>query len=98
MELLFVVLIAASSGLLVRAITRGADTYGAAVLPAVNAAVSAIIWVALLWAGLKFDGTWIWVYSLVGGALVAFVVGMVLPRRRRESDRAMLARLSGAKA
>jgi hypothetical protein len=99
MELLFVVLIAATLGIGVRYLLRGRDTYGAALLPAISAAFSAVVWVALLWVfNWQFDGTWIWVASLVAGPVLAIIVGAVLPRRRHEADHALLAELSGGKA
>jgi hypothetical protein len=99
MELLFVVLIAGALGIGVRYFLRGRDTYGAALLPSISAAFSALVWVALLW-GLNwtFDGTWIWVAALIAGPVLAIIVGAILPRRRREADHALLAELSGSKA
>jgi hypothetical protein len=99
MELLFVVLISASLGLAVRYVLRGRETYGAALLPAVSAAVSSAVWVLLLWGlNWQFDGTWIWVAALVLGPVVAFIVGGILPRKRHDADRAQLTKLSGGKA
>jgi len=99
MELLFVVLISASLGLLARYLVRGRETFGAALLPSLSAAVSSIVWVGLLWgANWRFDGGWIWVASLVAGPVVALIVGALLPPRRKASDRALLTRLSGGKA
>lgn len=99
MELLFVVLIAAGLGAIARYTIRGRETYGSILLPAISAAVSAIVWVALLWGlNWQFDGTWIWVASLIAGPVVALVLAVVLPRRRHEADRELLARLSGVKA
>ncbi|MGV8884621.1 MAG: hypothetical protein ACOH1T_03400 [Microbacteriaceae bacterium] len=99
MEILFVVLLSAALGLTVRYLVRGRDTYGAALLPAVSVAVSVIVWVALLWGfNWQFDGTWIWVAALLSGPIVAFVVALALPRKRRLADRSMLTQLSGGKA
>jgi len=99
MELLFVVLISAILGTVARYALRGRETYGAALLPAISAAVSALVWVGLLWGlNWQFDGGWIWVASLIAGPVVAIVVGATLPRRRREADQALLSRLTGAKA
>jgi len=99
MELLFVVLISASLGLLARYLVRGRETFGAALLPSLSAAVSSIVWVGLLWgANWQFDGGWIWVAALVTGPVVALIVGALIPARRREADRALLTKLSGGKA
>jgi hypothetical protein len=97
-ELLFVTVIGAGLGALVRYLLPGRGTYGALLLPAVAAAATAIVWVALVWAGWTFDGTWIWVASLGAGVIASFVTALVLPRRRTDADAAKLAQLSGGKA
>jgi hypothetical protein len=97
-ELLFVVLIAAGVGFALPFLLRGRETYGVAVPAAVAAAVASVVWVALLWLGLTFDGTWIWVVSLLLGSLAALGVALALPPRRRVADKALLARLSGGRA
>ncbi|HEY4268195.1 MAG TPA: hypothetical protein VGM94_08400 [Galbitalea sp.] len=96
MELLFVVLIAAAIALGVRYVLPGRDTYGTVLVPAIAGAVSAIVWVALTWAGWKFDGGWIWVVSLAAGAIVSIVLALIVPRRRHENDDALLQKLSRA--
>ncbi|MEJ1230860.1 MAG: hypothetical protein WDM88_10080 [Galbitalea sp.] len=63
-------------------------------LPAIAAAVGAIVWVALTWLGWKFDGGWIWVVSLLASAVVAVVCALILPRSRRENDQQLLQQLS----
>lgn len=98
MELLFVIVIAAAIGLALRYLVPQRGTYGVLLSPAVAAAAAAVVWVALLWFGWTFDGTWIWVASLAAGGVAALVVGLVLPRRRIEADAHLLSRLSGGKA
>lgn len=98
MELLFVVLIAATIGIAVRALVRGTDTFGMMLLPAVSTVAASIVWVALLWLGWTFDGTWIWVASFVIGGLSALVVGLRIPPARRTADTELYARLAGQKA
>jgi hypothetical protein len=98
MELLFVVIIAASVGFIVTFVVRGRETYGVLLPAAAGSAAASVVWVALLWLGLTFDGTWIWVASLVAGGLVSLVTALRLPPRRRVADRALLSRLSGGKA
>lgn len=98
MELIFVTVIAASIGGLVRYLLPGRDAYGILLLPAVAAATTAAVWVALVWLGLTFDGGWIWVISIAAGTIVPIVLALVLPGRRRAADDAMFARLSSPKA
>ncbi|MGL4340780.1 MAG: hypothetical protein ACRCSP_10225 [Rhodoglobus sp.] len=94
MELLFVTVIGACLGAITRYILPKRSTYGAFLLPAVGAAVTSSVWVALLWAGLRFDGTWIWVASLGVGILISVLVAIVLPRKRMQSDTAQFAQLA----
>lgn len=98
MELLFVVLIAAGVGFALPFLLRGRETYGVALPAAVASAVASVVWVGLAWLGWGFDGTWIWVVSLVVASLAALAVAIVLPPRRRAADRALLTRLSGGRA
>lgn len=98
MELLFVTVIGAGIGLGLRYLLPQFSSYGVLLLPAVAAAATAVVWVALLWIGLTFDGTWIWVASLAAAGAASIAVALVLPRRRAEADAQLFARLSGAKA
>ncbi len=98
MELLFVTVIGASIGLIARYVFPQRGTYGLLLVPAIAAAATSIVWVALLWAGLTFDGGWIWVASISAAIAASLVTVLVLPRKRNESDARLLAQLSGAKA
>ena len=98
MELLFVIVISAGIGLLVRYILGGRDTYGILLLPSISAVVGAVASSALLWLGWKYDVGWIWVVSLVAAGITAIVLAITVPRTRRVNDRAMLTKLSGGKA
>jgi hypothetical protein len=98
MELLFVIVIAISIGFIVRYLLPQRTTHGVLLLPAIAAAAASIVWVGLLWLGLTFDGTWIWVASLTASAVAALVAGLVLPRRRVSADARLLTQLSGGKA
>jgi predicted Kef-type K+ transport protein len=96
MELLFVTLIAFCIGLAVRYALPGRDTYGLALLPAIAAVATAIVWVGLTWLGWKFDGGWIWALSLAVGAVVSLILALTVPRLRRGRDETMLQQLSRA--
>jgi hypothetical protein len=98
MELFVVTVIGASLGLIARYSLPQRGTYGILLLPAVAAVATAIVWVALVWIGLTFDGTWIWVASIASAIIASVVTALVLPKRRAESDAALFAQLSNAKA
>ena len=99
MELLFVFVIAAGIGAIVRYLIPKRSTYGVLLLPAASAITAGIVWVGTLWAvRWTFDGTWIWVASLVTASGVALAVALILPRRRNEHDAALLHTLSGGRA
>jgi hypothetical protein len=97
-ELLYVTVIGAFIGLTLRYIVPGRDAYGLFLLPGVGAAATAVIWVSLVWAGLKFDGGWIWVAALVGGGVVSLVAILLVVRTRKVSDGRRLHTLSGGRA
>lgn len=98
MELVYVTVIGAAIGLLARYVLPGRSTYGILLLPAASAAVTATVWVALVWAGWTFDGGWIWVASLAAAAITAVLIPLLLPRYRAEHDARLLHQLSGGKA
>ena len=93
---MFVTLIAFCAGLGARYALPGRQTYGVVLIPAVTAAVTAIVWVGLTWLGWKFDGGWIWVVSLAAGGVVALILALTLPRVRRGHDDELLQQLSRA--
>lgn len=88
------ILIAFGIGSLAYYVLPGSAQYGSMLIPSISAALSAVIWVGLLWSGWKFDGGWIWAVSLVAGAVAALLLALTIPRSRRTHDEAMLQRLS----
>jgi hypothetical protein len=97
MELIYVTVLGAAIAVLLRYVLPGRTAYGMFLLPAVGAAVTAAVWVGLLWAGWTFDGGWIWVVSLAAAGLAALAVALVLSRRRTSADRRELHVLSGGR-
>ena len=95
MELLFVIVIAAGIGAVLRYLLPSRGTYGIFLLPALAAIATAVVWVGLLWLGWKFDGTWIWVASLGAGFAAALAAGLALPRVRAAEDERKLSELAG---
>lgn len=98
MEIIYVTVVGAGIGVLLRYLLPGRSTYGVALLPAVGAAVTAALWAGLTWLGWKADGGWIWVASLGGATVACLVVALVLSRRRHAADARQLHILSGGKA
>ena len=96
MELLFVALGGAILGLAARYGLPRRDTHGALLVPAVGSIAASVVWAALTWVGLKFDGGWIWVASLAVAGIVAALASAFLGRHRRASDAKLLTKLSGA--
>ena len=97
MELLYVTVIGAAIGTVVRYVLPGRHGYGLFMLPAVAAAVTAIVWVALVWVGLKFDGGWIWVAALGASGVASILVALLVVRGRKHADQRLLHHLSGGK-
>lgn len=96
MELLYVTVIGAGIGFLIRYTMAGRQHHGALLLPALAAATTAAVWVLLLWLGFTFDGGWIWVISLTAATIVSLAVAVLLPRKRLEHDEHLLHRLLNA--
>lgn len=94
MELLFVALGGAILGLGARYFLPGRHTHGSVLVPAIGVMVASALWVALTWAGLKWDGGWIWWISLGGTAVVVTVADLLIGRIRKTSDERLLATLT----
>jgi hypothetical protein len=96
MELAYVTVIGAAIGALARYTLPGRRTYGLFLLPAIAAAVTAAVWVGLVWIGWTFDGGWIWVISLVAGGISAIIAALVIVRYRANADQRLLHHLSAS--
>lgn len=97
MELLFVVVIAACLGAIARYTLPRRSSYGLVLLPALAAAVAAIVWVALTWAGMPWDGGWIWAITLVVATGAAIATALILPRSRDAADERLFAELNSTR-
>ena len=94
MELLFVALGGAILGLGARYLLPGRHTHGSVLVPAIGVIVASVLWVALTWAGLAWDGGWIWWITLGGTAVVVTVADLLIGRIRNATDERMLANLT----
>ena len=95
MELLFVALFGALIGLVARYALPHRDTHGALLIPAVGTVAALVAWVALTWAGLRWDQGAIWIATLAVSALVAAGTDLVVGRRRSAADARDLAAIGG---
>jgi len=86
MEILFITLGGAILGAIARYTLPGRLSSGAMVLPVAGAVISAVVWVALTWLGMKWDGGWIWVISLLVTGLAVAALALWLPRHRAIAD------------
>ncbi|MRG60758.1 hypothetical protein GE115_12895 [Agromyces sp. CFH 90414] len=94
MELLFITLGGAILGAIARYTLPKRQTYGSVLVPAVGAAVAAVVWVALTWLGWAWDGGWIWVVSLVLAGAASVATALLIAPRRERADAALFERLS----
>ncbi|MDN4614830.1 hypothetical protein P5G50_10225 [Leifsonia sp. F6_8S_P_1B] len=90
MELLFVALAGAILGLGARYLLPRRHTHGSVLIPVLGVAVACVLWVALTWAGLKWDGGWIWWVTIVGTAVIVAAVDLLVGRARTASDERLL--------
>jgi hypothetical protein len=89
-ELLFIALGGALLGLGARYLLPNRHTHGAVLIPALGVIAATVLWVALTWAGLKWDGGWIWWITLVGTAVIVAAVDIVVGRVRTGHDDKLL--------
>ncbi len=98
MELVYVTVIGAALGALARYMLPGRRTYGMFLLPAIAAAVTAAVWVGLVWLGWTFDGGWIWVVSLAAAVVASIASAILIVRYRATADERLLHQLSAGRA
>ncbi|MFF2369763.1 hypothetical protein [Agromyces sp. NPDC058110] len=94
MELLFVVLGGAILGLAARYLLPLRQTHGVLLIPSIGAGVAAVVWVALTWLGMPWDGGWIWVISLVVSGLASAATAYLIGPKRERADVALFEQLS----
>jgi uncharacterized membrane protein YeaQ/YmgE (transglycosylase-associated protein family) len=94
MELLFICLGGAIIGLLARYLLPHRHRHGSMLIPAVGTAFAAALWVALTWAGMKWNGGWIWAITIAATAVVCVVLDLVIGETRKHKDDELLSALS----
>jgi quaternary ammonium compound-resistance protein SugE len=94
-ELLFVVLIGVVLGLAGRSALPHRDLTGLLLLPAIGGAAGAVVWVALTWARMRWDGGLIWVFTILAAALTVTAAGVLIGRTRAREDDRLFAEVAG---
>jgi hypothetical protein len=97
LSLVYVTVVGASLGVILRFVLPGRHTYGFVLLPAIGAAVSAAIWVGVQWFDL-LNFPLDWVASLAGAVVASVAVALLVSRVRTAADARELHVLSGGKA
>ncbi|MFB2556611.1 hypothetical protein [Herbiconiux liangxiaofengii] len=98
MELLFITVGGVILGLIAHYALPNRERHGVVLVPAIGAATAAIVWVALTWLGLEWDGGWIWVISLVVTTLTVVAVDILIGRSRKTHDEERLKSLLSGRA
>ena len=94
MELLFITLGGAIIGLITRYALPHRHTHGSVLIPALGAGAAAALWVALTWAGMKWNGGWIWWITILGTAVITVGVDLLIGAVRTHNDVSRLHRLT----
>jgi hypothetical protein len=94
MELLFICLGGAIIGLLTRYLLPQRHRHGSMLIPGVGTALAAALWVALTWAGMKWNGGWIWAITIVATAVVCVALDLAIGETRKHKDNELLTALS----
>jgi hypothetical protein len=98
MELLFITLGGAILGLIARYALPRRDNHGEALVPSIGAGLAAVLWVALTWAGLPWDGGWIWAITLVVTAAAVGIADPIIGIYRERADTARFVALRSPSA
>jgi uncharacterized membrane protein YeaQ/YmgE (transglycosylase-associated protein family) len=93
-ELLFIVLIGVLVGLAARGVLPRRELTGVVLLPAIGGVSAALVWVALTWARMRWDGGWIWVATIAACLLTVLGAAALLARIRRRDDEALFDRIA----
>lgn len=94
MGLIYIVVLAASLGAIVRYLLPGRSSYGLLLLPAISVAVASVAWGVFTWVGIDQGAVWMWLVVLGAGTLVAIGAALYLPRHRARLEAAQLAELT----
>lgn len=94
MGLIYIVVLAAGIGTVVRYLLPGRESYGLLLLPAVGVVVSVTVWGALTWAGIDQAEVWMWLVSLAAGLLGVLGAALYIPKHRARVDAALFEKLN----
>jgi hypothetical protein len=86
MYILLALIAACALGIAVHYALPHRSLRGVVVVPAIAAAVAAVVYTLMQWSGIGEDNGWLWLASVVGGVVVSAAVGYVLTASRHRAD------------
>lgn len=93
MYILLAIIFATAAGALIQVLLPNREVRGVLVSGATAAAVAAVVYAALTWAGVAQSSIWIWLASVGGGIVASLILTWALTRTRVQHDAAEVARL-----
>lgn len=93
MELVVLIIVAASTGLITRFSVPQREEYGLLLLPSLTLAVALIVWSLGLLIGMNGDHFLLWVLALAIPTVIGIAVAKILPGKRIARHEARVAEL-----
>ncbi|GGD72620.1 hypothetical protein [Microbacterium murale] len=86
MYILLALISACALGIAVHFVLPHRSLRGVVVVPAIAAAVAAVVYTLMQWSGIGEDNGWVWLASIGGAVIVSALVGYVLTVMRHRAD------------
>ncbi|MFC7430791.1 MULTISPECIES: hypothetical protein [unclassified Agrococcus] len=93
MELLWMPVLGAAVGAVLRYVIPGRATHGILLLPALGACTTAVAWVVMVVSGWSLADPWIWLLALVAPVVTCTIAALALARVRPARDEQRLQHL-----
>ncbi|MES2866525.1 MULTISPECIES: hypothetical protein [Microbacterium] len=86
MYILLALIAACALGIAVHFVLPHRSLRGVAVVPAIAAAVAAVVYTLMQWSGIGEDNGWLWLASIGGAVVISAVVGFAVTATRHRAD------------
>jgi len=86
MYILLALIAACALGIAVHYVLPHRTLRGVAVVPAISAAVAAVVYTLMQWSGVGEDNGWLWLASIGGGVVLSAVAGYAITASRHRAD------------